>query len=159
WGYSFPWQTRTIAVPKGAPNLVCTSFVANALLDVYEQRRDARCLSMAVGAADYILNELYWTGHKSQVGFSYPLPSVRADIHNANFLAGSLLCRIYKHTGEEKFLGPALSAARYSAARQHADGSWVYGEAPSYRWIDNFHTGYNLCALQSISCYAGTTEF
>src|SRR5438105_1371013 len=25
WGYSFPWQTRTIVVPKGEPNLVCTS--------------------------------------------------------------------------------------------------------------------------------------
>ena len=24
WGYSFPWQTRTICVPRGAPNLVCT---------------------------------------------------------------------------------------------------------------------------------------
>ncbi|MGA6987590.1 MAG: hypothetical protein WBZ01_16160, partial [Terriglobales bacterium] len=22
WGYSFPWQTRTIVVPSGAPNLV-----------------------------------------------------------------------------------------------------------------------------------------
>src|SRR5713101_560136 len=47
WGYSFPWQTRTIVVPRGAPNLVCTTFVGNALLDAYEQRPDARCLSMA----------------------------------------------------------------------------------------------------------------
>ena len=30
WGYSFPWQTRTIIVPAGAPNLVCTSFAASA---------------------------------------------------------------------------------------------------------------------------------
>ena len=29
WGYSFPWQTRTIIVPRGAPNLVCTTFIAN----------------------------------------------------------------------------------------------------------------------------------
>src|SRR5256885_5237494 len=50
WGYSFPWQTRTIIVPAGAPNLVCTCFVASALLDAYEQRGDARCLSMAMSA-------------------------------------------------------------------------------------------------------------
>ena len=61
WGYSFPWQTRTIRVPRGAPNLVCTSFVANALLDAYEDNREARCLEMAVSAADYLLDELYWT--------------------------------------------------------------------------------------------------
>ena len=61
WGYSFPWQTRTILVPAGAPNLVCTSFVAEALLDAYEQCGDGTCLEMAVSAAEYILNELYWS--------------------------------------------------------------------------------------------------
>ena len=30
---------------------------------------------------------------------------------------------------------------------------------PTQRWIDNFHTGYNLCALKSIGQYAGTSEF
>ncbi len=39
WGYSFPWQTRTIVVPSGYPNLVCTSFVATALLDAFERVR------------------------------------------------------------------------------------------------------------------------
>src|SRR2546423_127813 len=53
WGYSFPWQTRGRVVPRGAPNLVCTAFVASALLDAYEQRGDARCLQMATSAAEY----------------------------------------------------------------------------------------------------------
>ena len=26
WGYSFPWQTRTLLVPRATPNLVCTTF-------------------------------------------------------------------------------------------------------------------------------------
>jgi len=159
WGYSFPWQTRTIIVPRGSPNLVCTTFVAAALLNLYEQRRDERYLSMAVSAAEYTLSELYWTDGGSVASFSYPLPSFRTRVHNANFLAAALLCRVYKHTGEKKFLAPALRAARYSVAKQQADGSWYYGEAPSQGWIDNFHTGYNLCALQCISRYAETTEF
>lgn len=159
WGYSFPWQTRTVIVPRGSPNLVCTTFAAGALLDVYEQRQDERYLSMAVSAADYMLNELYWTDDSSIASFSYPLPSLRSRTNNANFLAAALLCRVYKHTGERKFLSPALRVARYSAAKQQADGSWYYGDAPSQRWIDNFHTGYNLCALQSISRYAETKEF
>jgi rhamnogalacturonyl hydrolase YesR len=159
WGYSFPWQTRTIAVPRGAPNLVCTTFVGNALLDAYEQRQDTRCLSMAVSAAEYVLKELYWTGSDSVAGFSYPLPDLRNQVPNANFLGAALLCRVYKHTSKQKFLGPALKVARCAAAMQHPDGSWDYGEAPSQRWIDNFHTGYNLCALQSIGRDAETTEF
>jgi hypothetical protein len=159
WGYSFSWQGRAAFVPAGAPNLVCTYFAASALLDAYEQRQDSRCLSMAVSAAEYILKELYWTDGGSVASFCYPLPSLRSQTHNANFLAAALLCRVYKLTGEEKFLVPALKSARYSAARQHADGSWDYGEARSQRWIDNFHTGYNLCALQSISQHAETAEF
>ncbi|SRR6266568_766752 len=159
WGYSFPWQMRTKIVPLGAPNLVCTVFAAGALLDAYEQRQDSRCLSMAVSAAEYILEKLYWTDGSTLAGFAYPLSSLRNQVHNANFLAASFLCRVYGHTGRQEFLGPALKVARYSARMQHSDGSWYYGEAPSQRWIDNFHTGYNLCALQAIGGFAGTTEF
>jgi hypothetical protein len=159
WGYSFPWQTRTLVVPRGTPNLVCTTFVAGALLDAYEQRGESRCLTMAVSAAEYILNELYRTDGSSVAGFSYPLPSMQAHIHNANFLGAALFCRVHKLTGEAKFLGPALKVARYSAARQQEDGAWAYGEADTQRWVDNFHTGYNLCALQEIDRCTGTNEF
>jgi hypothetical protein len=159
WGYSFPWQTRTTVVPKGAPNLVCTTFVAGALLDAYEQNQDSRCLRMAVSATEYILNDLYWTDGISDAGFRYPLPTVESRIHNANFLASALFFRVYRHTGDAKFVGPALRVARYSAGRQRMDGSWDYGELQTQRWIDNFHTGYNLCALKAISKYGQTSEF
>jgi len=159
WGYSFPWQTRTITVPASAPNLVCTCFVADALLDAYEALSDSDCLSMAVSAANYIVNELYWSGDGPAAGFSYPQPSLRTEVHNANFLAAALLCRIYKHTGDPKYSLLALKAARYAAAKQNADGSWYYGETNSQHWIDNFHTGYNLCALRSIARSLGTAEF
>jgi hypothetical protein len=159
WGYSFPWQMRAKIVPVGAPNLVCTVFAAGALLDAYERRNDSRCLAMAASAAEYILNELYWTDNGSLAGFCYPLPSLRNQVHNANFLAAAFFCRVYRHTGRQEFLGPALKVARYSAGMQHADGSWYYGEAPTQRWVDNFHTGYNLCALRSICRDLETTEF
>jgi len=158
WGYSFPWQGRSILVPGGAPNLVCTTFVAGALLDAYEQQRDQRCLTMAVGAAEYILNELYWTDG-AKAGFSYPNPGLRGETHNANLLAAALLCRVYKHTGEKKFREPALRVARQAVGKQQPDGSWFYGEHSSQRWIDNFHTGYNLGALRSIGRNLGTDEF
>ncbi len=208
WGYSFPWQTRTVLVPGGAPNLVCTTFVANALLDAYEQGFEPKkslassdlpaeapahkrtctparsvsakagsagglaqagavlqpstfaslCLNMAVSAADYI-KKLYWSDGNSIASFSYPLPTLRSQTHNANFLGAALLCRVYKHTGEKKFLEPALKVARYSASKQHDDGSWDYGESVTQGWVDNFHTGYNLCALRALGKYAGTSEF
>jgi hypothetical protein len=158
WGYNFPWQTRTELVPRWAPNLVCTAFAADALLDAYELRNDPRCLTMAASAAEFILNELYWS-EGERVGFGYPLPSMHNQVHNANLLAAALFCRVRKHTGDERFLAPALRVARYSAAQQRADGGWAYGEARTQQWIDNFHTGFNLSALRTISRYAETTEF
>ncbi len=159
WGYSFPWQTRTIVVPAGAPNLVCTTFVCNALLDAYEQRQDERCLGMATSTAEYVQDLLYWTDGESAAGYSYPVPGLRNLVHNANLLGAALLCRVYKHTRQQRFLSSAMRVARCAAAMQHVDGSWHYGEAQSQKWIDNFHTGYNLCALRDIGRDAGTSEF
>lgn len=158
WGYSFPWQTRTIIVPRGAPNLVCTIFVANALLDAYEERQDSRLLEMAVSSADYILNELYYED-SAAASFSYPLPGLATKVHNANFLAAALLVRVSCHTGNQALIEPALRAVRYSASRQRPDGSWYYGELPTQNWIDNFHTGYNLTALKAIGRNLHTKEF
>jgi hypothetical protein len=42
----------------------------------------------------------------------------------------------------------------YSCSRQRNDGSWWYGEDPKYRWIDSFHTGYN---LDSVKRYIDST--
>ena len=173
WGYSFPWQGRKVLAPRGEANLVCTVFVANALLDLYEsnhatvnrepetvnrQPSTVNLLRIATSAADYLLNELYWS-EGDLAGFSYPTPANQTKVHNANFLGAALFCRIYKHTEEKKYIEPALKAARYSAKMQHPDGSWAYGEHEKQQWVDNFHTGYNLGALRTISRTLETDEF
>lgn len=159
WGYSFPWQTRTQLVPARSPNLVCTLFVAEALLDLFESKEDERFLKIAASAADYIAEQLYWTSENRVCSFSYPFPSSRTPVHNANLLAAALLYRVSRLTGNQKYLDPALNAARYSVQRQRPDGSWVYGESDKYAWVDNFHTGFNLCALRGINDNGGGSEF
>jgi len=159
WGYSFPWQTRSILVPYGSPNIVCTTFVANSFLDLYEYKKDKKFFEIAKSAGEYILNELYWTDGNSISSFSYPLPNLKTIVYNANFLGSALLCRIYSLTGDKRFLDTAFKVARYSASKQNLDGSWYYGEKSNQKWIDNFHTGYNLCALYDICYYSKSTEF
>jgi hypothetical protein len=159
WGYSFPWQTRTIVVPRGTPNLVCTTFVVTALLNAYDALADERLLEVAVNVGEYFINELYYTEKPDVASFSYPLPGAKTKIHNANFLAAGFLCRLFHYTKDERFLEPALKVARYSASKQRSDGSWPYGELPKQEWIDNFHTGYNLGGLQAICSYLPTSEF
>jgi hypothetical protein len=158
WGYSFPWQGRSVLAPRGEANLVCTVFVADALMDTYEQKQNVDCLAMAASVADY-LSALYWENENGDAGFSYPVPGIQTRVHNANFLAAAFLCRVYKHTGEKKYLEPALRATRYSAGKQLKDGRWYYGEHETQDWIDNFHTGYNLSALRTICSSLNTDEF
>ena len=114
---------------------------------------------MAHSAGQYIVNELYWKDQDGTASFSYPLQGMRSRVHNANFLGAALLCRLYRHTGYKQSREPALKVIRYSAAKQRENGAWDYGEASTQDWADNFHTGYNLCALRAISRDAGTSEF
>jgi hypothetical protein len=159
WGYSFPWQSRSVLVPRSAPNLVATVFVANALVDAYQQGRGAQCMTAALSAGRYLARELYWSEGSGLAGFSYPLPRLRTRIHNANLLAAALLSRLSRLTGEAGLIEPALAAARYSVSCQRPDGAWSYGEDRGQGWVDNFHTGYNLCALKGLSEHLSTDEF
>jgi hypothetical protein len=158
WGYNFDWQTRGALVPKYSPNIICTSFAANALLDAFELSGDSSWLDVAANAGEFILEKLFWRDNDSQAYFCYT-PLERSQIHNANLLGAALLCRIGRTLSLQKFIEPALEATRYSVRNQHEDGSWDYGEAPHQRWIDNFHTGYNLLALQRIRDYGRTADF
>jgi len=159
WGYSFPWQTRTVCVPRDTPNLVCTTFVADALLRAWERRQDDKLLDMALSAGRYIGETLYFENGDGLASFSYPSPGLSSTIHNANLLAAALLLRIESAAPGTQAVERALKAARYSAGCQRADGSWAYGENSKQGWVDNFHTGYNLSALRTIATIRGSDEY
>ena len=145
-------------MPTGAPNLVCTSYAAGALLDDYEQRQHPQSLATAISAAEYILDKLYWVGGDSACGFSYPQPGVESGRTTQSARGSLALPRLQTHRREEVPCSRHESCP-LSAAKQQADGSWEYGDASSQRWIDNFHTGYKLGSLQQIDDCLETNEF
>jgi hypothetical protein len=158
WGYHFDWQGRHSLTPKFSPNIICTTFAANAFLDAYEAYSKAEYLDIAVSASRFLLSGLNISREDNGLCFSYT-PLDQAKVHNANLLGAALLARLYKATGEQKFLDFASQAVSYSASRQNSDGSWFYGEHDTQQWIDNFHTGYNLVALDAFCRYTGSKEY
>jgi hypothetical protein len=158
WGYHFAWQSRTALFPLGTPNIICTTFAGHALLDAAASLSRPALVEMAVSAADFILETLYFEEPGTVAWFRY-MPLAKSKVYNASLLGAAYLCRVAAVTGEKKYLEPALKAARYSASQQADDGSWSYGEHPTQGWIDHFHTGYNLSALRMISRQTGTREF
>jgi hypothetical protein len=158
WGYNFDWQTRTYLVPRHTPNIICTTFAGHALLDAFDYFRDPMFLETAASAASFVLDVLGPNAAGHMGCFSYT-PLDHSRIHNANLLGAAYLARVYHHTQNAALRDQAILATRFSVQKQAADGSWIYGEDPHQRWIDSFHTGYNLLALKMIEQFAATNEF
>lgn len=158
WGYNFDWQQRRLFVPKYTPNIICTTFAGNALIDAYEKFGESSYLEMALSAGNFIIRGLNISESNNGICFSYTQLD-RSQVHNANLLGSAFLARLYSISGKKEFFDFALPAARYSVDRQAPDGSWSYGENQVQKWIDNFHTGYNLVALKRFSKYTENEEF
>lgn len=158
WGYNFDWQNRIFFLPKFSPNIICTTFAGNALLDAYGRFSDPNYLDMAISAGNFLLSGLHISGSGDETCFSYT-PYKQDQVHNANLLGAAYLARLYSITGKKEFLEPAGSAVRFSIRRQQPDGSWPYGEDKIQQWTDNFHTGYNLLALKRFSVYTGINDY
>jgi len=147
WGYNFDWQSRTNWRPRGTPTGVNSAFIGHALLDCYELTGKRAALNMAVSIKDFILNDLHRTVDGDCFCFSYT-PIDRAVVHNANMLSASLLIRLKRYSADSLLEEAALRSLAYSMRYQHEDGSWCYANTPVQRWIDSFHTGFNLQALR-----------
>ncbi len=160
WGYNFDWQQRINLVPKFSPNIICTTFAGNALLDAYEHTGDDALLNSAKSACTYIIDNLLLNIGSNEVSFIYiPELNIQSDngnytgavVHNANLLGSAFIARLFTFTKDKKQEELALHTADYSVKRQHSNGSWSYGTDSTQGWVDNFHTGYNLIALKTIS--------
>ncbi len=148
WGYNFDWQSRAFYVPKGTPTIVNSSFIGHALLDAFAHIGDERFLALALPIRDFILSDLHRTpAENDSFCFAYT-PLDRTIVHNANLLGASLLIRLERHDPSAQGREAALGALAYSIARQREDGSWWYADTDYQRWIDSFHTGFNLQAIR-----------
>lgn len=147
WGYNFPWQSRAFHLPRYTPTIVNTSFVGHALLDTYRYTGDQRALDMAVSIKEFLLKDLYRTVEGDSFCFSYT-PIDQTAIHNANVLGASLLIRLYDAADlGNDVRDAALSSLRYTMNYQQPSGAWWYAETDYQKWIDSFHTGFNLQCL------------
>jgi hypothetical protein len=149
WGYNFPWPNRNDYYPAGLPTIVNTAYVGGALLDVHALTGAARYADAARRAAAFVLGDLPRTGDAAAFCFGYTPRGITL-IHNASLLGAALLARLHRFEAREEWRAASLAATRWSVERQRPDGSWWYGEEPRNRWIDSYHTGYNLLALREV---------
>lgn len=148
WGYNFPWPGRSFYCPAGTPTVVGTAFIGQALLMAWQATGNPRWLEGAGQAAEFVHHGLPESARDAQGTCAAYTPIDRARISNANMLGAALLLAAGTAAGDTALLATGRSRMDYSLARQQPDGSWHYGEDGNQTWIDSFHTGYNLLALE-----------
>ncbi len=160
WGYDWDFVSlRGSVLNKFSPNCVATCFCAEALLDVGETYGDPEAVSMAESAGQFLVRRLNRSVETPRhVCFSYT-PQNRTRIFNSSALAGALLTRLGVRNRNLEYLDLARRAMQYLVDRQKNDGSWPYGEGRWQKWVDGFHTGYNLCALLQYANLTGDHSF
>ncbi len=149
WGYNFGWQSRSAMRPKATPTIVNTSFIGHALLDCYALTGREKALNMAIPIKDFILKDLHRTKLDNTFCFSYT-PIDTEVVHNANLMGSSILARLIKHCQDNSLKDAVQQSLAYSMRHQREDGSWFYADTNNQKWIDSFHTGFNLQAIRYI---------
>lgn len=159
WGYNFPWQSRSFFVPKNTPNAICTVFAADAFLNAYETLNKSEYLQTSLDTIDFFLAGLKKSFDTPEEScFSYT-PEDSSQVHNINLWVAYILARFNFYINKKELSMLAYQAARFCVNRQNQDGSWYYGTAENQKWIDSFHTGYNLIALKKYLDLTGNNEF
>jgi hypothetical protein len=148
WGYNFPWQSRAFLQPVWYPTVVCSSFILDAFHDSNSRFYPAVARSLA-RFTDETLNI-----HKDDSGicFSYS-PRDNTRVYNASLFAAKILARAaqFEEAKQNRYRDLAAKACNYVQNKQNKGGSWIYGEADHWQWVDNLHTGFVLETLKDIS--------
>lgn len=159
WGYPFDWQSRAFFARRGTSNLICTAFAAKAFQTCHPERsegsqslsqertteeilRSAQNDKLVESARHFIEHDLL-RERGSEHWITY-IPGSDTQVHNINMIGAALLGR--------------RDCMEFSVKRQRPDGSWWYGEAANQHWIDNFHTGYCLVALEEMGGFEEATR-
>jgi hypothetical protein len=155
WGTNVPYQTRAFFVPAQTPSLVHTAFAVEALLDLNEFTPRDHFVEVALGACRFALQDLsIRTTAGDGICFSYT-PVDQSRVINVTALAARMLARAASAAQDSLLREKARLAVNYVVSQQAADGSWRYGEEPVHHWIDNYHTGFVLDALEDYSHLTG----
>lgn len=157
WGYPFDWQARAFYVPKGKPNLIATAYVARSLRMLGEYCNDSRWIDYANSAGEFVMQHLL-CDHNSRPFFAY-IPGETALVHNANLWAAVIVVASALSMNKPEWISVTKGAINTTLQAQSSDGSWVYGDRAHHQFIDGFHSGYNLEALQELQSLLKNNDY
>lgn len=156
WGYDFPWQSKAFLQPAYFPTVVATSFA----LDGLEMSNSPAWPVAACSAGRFVNEHLHQHVDKKGICFSYS-PGDNTRVYNASLFGARILAQTAAHnpSHSEQWQDTSRRAVAWVMDKQAADGSWIYGDANHWQWIDNLHTGFNLETIHRTAKLLATEEW
>ncbi len=160
WGYDWDFVSlRGPRLPAFSPNCIASYFCAIAMLEMNEVFGDAEAREIGESVAHFFATRLQRSFEsEDEICFSYT-PNGKTWIYNSSALVGVLLARVGRLLGNDTYLSLARKAMVFLKKGQLATGGWYYGQLRRQRWIDSFHTSYNVCALLDYQRITGDSTF
>jgi hypothetical protein len=160
WGYDWDFVSlRGPRLPAFSPNCIASYFCATAMLEMSEVFGDAEARAIGESVARFMASRLQRSFEsEGEVCFSYT-PNDKTRIYNSSALVGVLLARAGRLLGNAAYLSLARKAMAFLERGQLESGGWYYGQLRRQRWIDSFHTSYNVCALLDYERTTGDSAF
>lgn len=149
WGYNFDWQSKAFFLKKGTPNIIVTVYVSRALYELGVATENLDLINISIKSALFINEFLYFSDGK--LNYYKYVPNSNTFVHNAN-LWGCYWSQKSFSLNKVDFIKKNSELCTIESIRsQNRDGSWFYGTKSHHKFIDGFHTGYNLEALYLIN--------
>jgi hypothetical protein len=160
WGYDWDYVSlRGTRLPAFAPNSIASYFCGTAMMEMSKVFADLEALEIAESVARFLVTRLHRSFESmDELCFSYT-PGDRTQIYNSSALAAVFLARIGSLRENEEYLSLAHKAMVFLQRGQLEIGGWYYGRLRRQRWIDGFHTSYNVCALLDYQRITGDCAF
>jgi hypothetical protein len=160
WGYDWDYVSwRGSRLAAFAPNSISSYFCGTAMLEMHRVFGDPQALEIAESVAHFMATRLQRSFESAgEVCFSYT-PNDRTRIYNSSALISVFLARMGSLRKNEKYLSLAHRGMAFLRTEQLESGGWYYGQLRRQRWIDSFHTSYNVCALLDYQGITGDRSF
>ena len=160
WGYDWDYVSlRGPRLPAFAPNCIASYFCGTAMMEMHKVFADSEALEIAESVARFLTTRLHRSFESAEeVCFSYT-PNDKTLIYNSSALTAVFLARIGSLRENQEYLSLAHKAMVFLQRGQLESGGWYYGRLRRQRWIDGFHTSYNVCALLDYLRITGDRTF
>ena len=160
WGYDWDYVSlRGSRLAAFAPNGIASYFCGTAMMEMHKVFADAEALETAESVARFLASRLNRSFESpDELCFSYT-PEDRTQIYNSSALAAVFLAHVGSLREDQEYLSLAHKAMVFLQRGQLESGGWYYGRLRRQRWIDGFHTSYNVCALLDYERFTGDRTF